>query len=717
MISHNPSHRKSKATKSKKQLPKVTPLRVNTVTASYLERYSFFGFLILVILPFLFFSRSVSCTFYISKSAVFAWAWMIFGIPALWLLRDSRVFDRLKTPISGSLLLFALTLVLSTVFSITPLVSLFGVYERQMGVMTQIQAISMTFLTIIILNDEKKIYLFADLLIIAASINAIVAIFQFFGIDFTGLSILLGTRAYGLQGQPDLFGSVMMFAVFLNFARVFSSGTSVKRMAFWLALLIQTIGIILSLTRGAWIGYIVGLLVFIVMVLSFPDKEHRKYHFKLVLVSLSLILTICIGSILIFSDVFIPRIMSLLQFKGTSATRLLLWQETLRFSWENTIHGKLFGVGPEVFRRAFMPFKPLQLSQLEPNVNYDDPHNNYLGILVKMGITGLLAWITIWFFAARSIFRVFKQDLSSDEKILLAGLVAALLAYAVNALTIFDTVVSLVFFGVFLGIVVSLSNIVADKAVGKQNAGIMPPGIIVAQKAKHRTSWQFFVIMTMMSVLTVINGIYYFKAWVADNNFLYGIRGIKYYDSHHNAMTPSNRIKFLGIILSRIDAAMVQNPIESHYAIYYTLASNYYYDASKNQFIDVARSQLNEGIKRLLAYKNITWEPENLYMALSDSYITLNDTNNAIKYLRIVVDEWDHQKFYTRYNLAVMLDKRADQMVTNGDIAGARNDLSEALDELIKGMAVIFHNNEFKNVYVRMVDLEKKIKENLKKIE
>jgi len=690
---------------------------VHTVTDSYLKKYSFLGFLILVILPFLFFSRSVNCTFYISKSAVFAWAWIIFGIPSLWLLRDRRVFDRLKMPISGSLLFFALALVLSTVFSITPLVSLFGVYERQMGLMTQIQALSMTFLTVIILNDEKKIYLFADLLIFAASINAIVAVSQFFGLDFTGLPALLGTRASGLQGQPDLFGSVMMFTVFLNFARVFSSGTSIKRMAFGLALLLQTIGIILSLTRGAWIGYTVGLLFFIITALCFADKEHRKHHVKLVLVSLSLILIMCVGSILIFSDFFIPRIMSLLHFQGTSATRLLLWQETLRFSWENTIHGKLFGVGPEVFRRAFMPFKPLQLSQLEPNVNYDDPHNNYLGILVKIGITGLFSWITIWFFAARSIFGVFKQTLSNNEKTLLAGLVAALLAYAINALTIFDTVVSMVLFCVFLGLVISLSHIVADREGKKQNVGIINPNVSVVQKEKDRTSWQFFIIMTIMSVLTVINGIYYFKAWVADNNFSYGMRGIQYYDSHHNTMAPADKIKFLGLILSRIDASMVQNPIESHYAIHYALASNHYYNASKDQFSDVARSQLDEGITRLLAYKNITWEPENLYMALSESYITLNDTNNAIKYLKIVVDDWDHQKFYTRYNLAVMLRKRADQRVTDGDMAGARNDLYEASDEINKGMSVIVRNKDFKHVYARMVDLKKQIEENVKKIE
>ncbi len=687
---------------------------MNTANTSYLEKYSFWGFSVLVILPFLFFSRSVNCTFYISKSAVFAWTWMIFGLPSLWLLRDRQLCYKLNTPISGSLLIFILTLVLSTIFSTTPLVSFFGLYERQMGLMTQVQALSMTFLTAIILIDEKKISLFADLLIIAASINALIAVFQFFGMDFTGGPALLGNRAYGLQGQPDLFGPVMMFTVFLNFSKVFSSGdTFIKRMAFWLALFIQSIGIILSLTRGTWIGYIVGFLVFMVVILRFSNQEHKKKHVKLALVSLSLITMICITFIVMFDDFFIPRIVSMLQLKGSAETRLLLWQETLKFSWENTTRGKLFGVGPEAFRSTFLPFKPLHLSQLEPNINYDDPHNAYLGILAKGGIVGFLGWITIWFFTTRAIFRVSRHDLSYNEKVLLAGVIAALSAYAVNALTIFDTAVSLTFFCVFMGIVISLSNIVKGRTVEKHNTYSMPTDIIVAQKTKYGASWQFCIIMITMSALTFINSIYYCNAWRADNNFRYGTKGLQYYDTHHSGMTSSDKIKLLEKILSRIDTAMAQNPIESHYVIYYALASNYYYNYLKKRSIDIARPQLDEGIKRLLVYKDITWEPENLYMAIADSYITVNDTNNAIKYLRIVVDDWDHQKFYTRYNLAVMLKKRAHQRKIEGDIAGAKDDFYKALEELNKGMAVIALNSDFKTVYTRMVNLEKEIKENI----
>lgn len=698
--------------KYKRKPPKSTTLEVDTIKPTLLGRYAFFGLSVLVILPFLFFSRSVSCTFYISKSAVFAWAWLIFGIPSLWLLRDNHMLDRLKTPLSISVLIFAMTLVLSTIFSITPLTSIFGVYERQLGLMTQLQAVGMTFLTIIILNDKQKIYILADLLILAGTINATVAIFQFFGLDFTGFDIPLGTHAYGLQGQPDLFGSAMMFTIFLNFGRLFSCTSIVRRLAFGSALLIQTAGILFSLTRGAWIGYLAGFLVFIAMLFIPSDSGHRKHHLKPILVSLLILLVIGTGTILVFRDFFVPRIMDLLQLKGTAATRLILWQETLKFSWTNTIHGRLFGVGLEAFRRAFMPFKPLHLSQIEPNVNYDDPHNNYLGILAKMGVVGFLAWAAVWFLAARSIFRLLKQGPSNDEKTFLAGLTAGLLAYAVDTLTIFDTVVSMVLFYVFLGMIVSLQHFISAGHSAEQGLRISHDADKV-KNIKGRVPPLFFVVAPVMSIVVVANSIYYFKAWAADHNFLYGLGNIKYYEANRNAMTPPARLQWLETTLARMNGAMAQNPIESHYAVYYALTSNHYYDTLKQQNPEAARYQLNDGIKRLLACKDVTWEPENLYITLADAYNRLNDMDSAIKYLKTVVDDWDHQNFFTRYNLAIMFKKRADQKTAAKDIGGAKSDLREALNELDKGMAVIAGGKEYIQVYENMLELHKKISDML----
>ncbi|MGQ9499461.1 MAG: O-antigen ligase family protein [Dissulfurimicrobium sp.] len=609
--------------------------------------------------------------------------------------------ESLKNPLSISLLVFIFALVLSTVFSITPLVSLFGVYERQMGLITQIQAVGMAFLTIIILNDRRKIYLFADFFILAGTVNAVVAIFQFFGMDITGFDIPLGTHAYGLQGQPDLFGSVMMFTIFLNFGRLFFVVSPVRRLMLGLALLIQTAGILFSLTRGAWIGYLAGLLVFIVILFCFSDKENRRYNLKFILAILMLLLIISAGAVLVFSDFFVPRIISLLQLKGTAATRLILWQETLRFVWNNTIHGKVFGVGLESFRRAFMPFKPLYLSQLEPNVNYDDPHNNYLGILAKMGVIGFLAWAAVWLFTAQAIFRLFRQRLSGEERVFLAGVIAALIAYAVDTMTIFDTAVSMEFFYVFIGIVVSLTGVV--RAREKVNSGDL------GYPKKTRTPLLFFVAAPVMSVLVLVNSLYYLKAWAADNNFLYALGNIKYYEANRIA-APHARLNILELTLSHLDAAIDLNPIESHYDVYYALASNYYYDVLKVQSPEAARYQLTRGIKRLIACKDVTWEPENLYMVLANAYVRLGDMDNAIRYFKVIVDDWDRQNFYTRYNLANLLMKRANKRMADGDAVGARNDLHEAVDELKKGEAVIAGSDQFANIYRQMLDLEKKIK-------
>ena len=701
-------------TKSGHKTPKTTDIALNATSS---DRYLLAGFFLMALLPFLVFSRSVSCTFYISKSAIFAWAWLIFGLPSLWLSWKNDSADRLNTPLTFSLIAFVLALVLSTIFSITPLISLFGVYERQLGLMTQIQAICMAFLTVIILKDRHKIYLFADILIVCGAINAVIAIFQFFGMDFTGFNIPLGTHAYGLQGQPDLFGSVMMFAVFLNFGRLFATDSLIKRLIFGSSLFVQTLGVLFSLTRGAWIGYLAGFFVFIALLGVSLDKERRKYYIKFILVSLLLILMVSIGIVFIFRDFFVPRIMGLLHLKGTAQTRLILYEETLRFCLNNTINGHIFGIGIESFRRAFMPFKPLRLSQLEPNVNYDDPHSNYLGILAKTGIIGFLIYAAIWWFALKLLVGIFRQTHSNNERLFLAGLSAALFAYAVDNITIFDTAASMVFFYVFLGIIISWHYIItAEKDTPVKKA--VCTGQIKA--GAGRTGWPFTALFAVMSIMVIINSIYYLKAWAADNKFLYGLGNVKYYETNLRGNPYyHNKPFFMERTLTLLNEAMSENPVESQYAVYYSLASNDYYDALKDINKKAAEYQVREGIKKVIGYKDTTWEPENLYLAMATAYLKLNDIDDAIKYYRIIVDDWDHQNFYTRYNLAHTLVMRADQEMAQRNSIAAKNDLIDALSQLKKGETVIASSEGqklFRPAYDKMLGLEKEVKLRLKNI-
>ncbi|MEZ0328515.1 MAG: hypothetical protein ABWK15_02955 [Dissulfuribacterales bacterium] len=275
-------------------------------------------------------------------------------------------------------------------------------------------------------------------------------------------------------------------------------------------------------------------------------------------------------------------------------------------------------------------------------------------------------------------------------------------------MTIFDTAVSMEFFYIFIGVVVSLTGVVtAREEKMDQNAHGGDP-------EKTGTPWPFFAAAAVMSALVAVNSVYYLKAWAADNNFLYGLGNIKYYEANKTA-APQARLKILDLTLSHLDASMEQNPVESHYDVYYGLASNYYADVMKDLNPDAAKYQLNEGIKRLLACKDVTWEPEDLYMTLAGAYTRLGGLDNAIRYSKVVVDDWDHQNFYTRYNLADILMKRADKRSADGDAAGARDDLREAGGELKKGEAVIVGREDFAHVYGQMLELEKKIEKRLEK--
>jgi len=398
--------------------------------------------LILLVFPLVFYSRAVTRAFDLTKSAVFTWLWLVLGS---WILFLSLWKDQkwLKTPLLIPIIGYALSLVFSTTFSITPVISFLGVYERQIGLIVQLQAISLAFILAGVVDRKNLLNIVVDTLIVFGTVNALVGISQFFGFDPLGFTSGYGTEAFGFMGNPDFFGPVMVITTFLTFGRLLSDlgsdNTWIWLTSFALqffSLMVTAQGGVMGAFGGLTMGFLtfhtfftgddkkknekwlyaalgVALALFVLTLLVFPANRmtdllsavlgigvgltlwafinlvflDRRDHAKLWRFSAILVVVVlAVGIFGVYEIYSLPPVTIAEKLGSTVGTRLVLWKHTIGFSIENTLDGKLFGIGIESFRRGFMPYKPLELSQLEPNVNYDDPHNNFLGVLAKAGI-------------------------------------------------------------------------------------------------------------------------------------------------------------------------------------------------------------------------------------------------------------------------------------------------------------------------------------------
>lgn len=717
--------------------------------------------LILLVFPLVFYSRAVTRAFDLTKSAVFTWLWLVLGS---WILFLSLWKDQkwLKTPLLIPIIGYALSLVFSTIFSITPVISFLGVYERQIGLIVQLQAISLAFILAGVVDRKNLLNIVVDTLIVFGTVNALVGISQFFGFDPLGFTSGYGTEAFGFMGNPDFFGPVMVITTFLTFGRLLSDlgsdNTWIWLTSFALqffSLMVTAQGGVMGAFGGLTMGFLtfhtfftgddkkknekwlyaplgVALALFVLTLLVFPanrmtdllsavlgigvgltlwafinlvflDKRERAklWRFSTILV----VVVLAVGIFGVYEIYSLPPVTIAEKLGFTVGTRLVLWKHTIGFSIENTLDGKLFGIGIESFRRGFMPYKPLELSQLEPNVNYDDPHNNFLGVLAKAGIIGFVFYAWIFIAAAGMLYKTLKVAEPKKEKMLIIGIAAALVAYATNLVTIFDMLPSLMMFYALLGLIMASYNIyVRPTEEIKQTKPWVKPTTLVA--------W------ALLLGLSLYNGYYYFNAWKAESYFRSGLGNMRYYESNQASLTDEQKPQVIASSLYFLDKAMAYNPNESYYAINYLRAASYYWDLTQTASPDEANNVVATAIAKAQQYESTTWAPENLYATMANVYAKVGGLDKSIEYFEKAVN-WDHQFYSARMNLAILLSNRAQLYLAQGNKDAARTDLNTALEHIKHAQEVlaITTNEELVKMRDQMASIQESIESLLASIE
>jgi tetratricopeptide (TPR) repeat protein len=129
--------------------------------------------------------------------------------------------------------------------------------------------------------------------------------------------------------------------------------------------------------------------------------------------------------------------------------RFRVWKDTVPMVREHF----LTGVGREVYRVGFLPYKSLELTAIAPGVNYRSSHNLVLDLLAMEGIVGLVAMFSLlgWgiFFGLR---RARRTDLYTVSPPLF-GMSLALVGYLGHSLVVYDVIPSVFGFYAALGVI------------------------------------------------------------------------------------------------------------------------------------------------------------------------------------------------------------------------------------------------------------------------
>lgn len=277
------------------------------------------------------------------------------------------------------------TTILAALFSTHPQLSLLGGTWRCSGVIAE-AAVLLLGLAFVAVPRERIL----RITVIGGLPVALYGILQYFGIDPLIDSKLyhVGEGAFQIVRPPSTLGHADYFATFLLFPIFGGAALALGELSrAWkftgLAISgVSTLALVLSGTRAALLGLIVGAI--------FVAIRGRSANWKW--------FAAAVGLLVIVAAIYVSPAGERLRARVHWSTedrfggaRPLLWLDSLRMSRQHL----LVGFGPETFAREFPRHQSVSLAAAYPDFYHESPHNIFLDALVSKGMLGLIPVIAM----------------------------------------------------------------------------------------------------------------------------------------------------------------------------------------------------------------------------------------------------------------------------------------------------------------------------------
>ena len=226
-----------------------------------------------------------------------------------------------------------------------------------------------------------------NLFILVAAVLSIVGIGQFFFSE----GRVLARRPHGMLSHFQTFAGVLLLGALPAISLAIARNVNRRERIFGiLAALVLVFGLLVSLTRGAWVGLIVGVVVLLII--------QGRMRWLLLLP----VIVICLyaGGPADFRQ----RLFNTVQFSGEASAgeRIRMWQAGYKII---RLH-PIFGVGVDMIRWEYERFRVKGV--MRPWTGH--LHSNPIHLAAERGLPALAAWLWIWIaFFCQGVKRLRRQ--------------------------------------------------------------------------------------------------------------------------------------------------------------------------------------------------------------------------------------------------------------------------------------------------------------------
>lgn len=349
------------------------------------------------------------------------------ALAIVWLYRNattqSRYLTRIHAPLVVTWLAFMAAGVLSLLHAPHPELVLFEL----------IRLAKLLFLMIVVMNlEEEDVWIFLRWIGVGVLLESGLAMTQYttkenLGLGLFGEEKLIGQelgatvfRASGTIGHPNMLGYYYEMLIPLMLALALAAGSGRARILYGAAAAFGFAGIIMTLSRGAWVGLPVSLSIVAVGMI------HKRRLTWSMLRGAALV--IMAGAVVL--SIFLPTIHKRLTHTDyTSAqSRIPLNRATLSLVEQYPV----FGVGLNNFQEVFKGYDRTGYSRRFAGYSHI-VHNLYLFVLAEVGVVGFAAFIA--FFAACLLTAVLSAPRAPPpRRAILIGVGSGLVAHLIHGL-------------------------------------------------------------------------------------------------------------------------------------------------------------------------------------------------------------------------------------------------------------------------------------------
>ena len=209
-------------------------------------------------------------------------------------------------------------------------------------------------------------------------------------------------RAFGFNHTPTFYGSFMLMQlpILIYMAKLEVLPTIWKRLSAFGAVL-SLICLVLSMTRGAWLAFVMVVVIFIVL-----EKRYRLLTAKICAGLAILFLMVAL-----FSPTIQERLSTITSTKFQSNTeRILMWKAAAEIFRDYPI----FGVGQKMYVNAYNKYYIDRAARERPGEigeeGHTHPHNNLLQRASEGGLLGLASFIGLYIYFFWKFFIQFKRE-------------------------------------------------------------------------------------------------------------------------------------------------------------------------------------------------------------------------------------------------------------------------------------------------------------------